>query len=190
LPSATAPLQLLASLSPSPPITVAAVEPFDRGLRASAGRGAADSVDAPGRAPAVNDHAASPSAPDPATLPVNGADATTSSQDPPAAAAEQETNPSPAEEAAGVPLPSSAAASDIAAVEGPADPAVVIESAGPHPDAKTAKTAGKKRARRRVAGRTHRMPNWRPGVANGFASPNSQDSMAAIGGPFVSPAAW
>jgi hypothetical protein len=185
LPSVTAPLQLLASLSPSLPITVAAVESFDRGLRLNP--------------PAANDLAATPSVPDPPTspLPANSIDATISSQETHAAAAEREANPSPAEEVAGASVPSSTAAPDIAAaVEGLADPAIETEPAGPetglvpgrleHPDAKTAKTARKKSARKHVASRRHRALNSR----FGFAIPDSQDSTGAIGGPFVSPAAW
>ena len=184
LPSATAPLQLLASLSPSPPITVVAVEPFDRGLRASA--------------PASNDHAASPSAPDQPTSPLTATstDATISSQEAHGVAAERVTNPLPAKEVAGASAPSSTAAPDIAAVEAPADPAVEIEPAGPatglvpgsleHRDAKAAKTARKKSVRRHVASSRHRPPN----SGFGFASPDSPDSSAAIGGPFVSPAGW
>jgi hypothetical protein len=185
LPSATAPLQLLASLSPSPPITVAAVEPFDRGLRANP--------------PAASDLAASPSAPDLPTspLPTNSVDATIPSQEAHAAVAERETNPSPAKELAGASEPSSTAGPDIAtAVEGPADPAVEAEPAGSetglvsrgleHSEAKTAKTARKKSARKHLASRRHRAPN--PGF--GFAVPDTQESTSAVGGPFVRPAGW
>jgi len=185
LPSATAPLQILASLSPSPPIAAAAVEPFDRGLRANP--------------PAANDLAASPSAgdpPQPSQLSGNSTDAATSSQEARATLVGRETNPSPAKEVADAPASSSTTAPDIVAVGGPADPAVEIEPAVPktglvprsieHSDEKTAKAARKKSARRHLASRRHRIPSSRLG----FAAPDSQDSTAAIGGPFVRPAGW
>ena len=182
LPSATAPLQILASLSPSPPMTVAAVEPFDRGLRANP--------------PAANDVAAGPSAGDPPSsqLAGNSTDAAAPSQEARATLVERETNPPPTKEIADAPASSSTAAPDVVAVGGPADEAVEIEPVGPktgpaarnleHDDAKTAKAARKRSAHRHLASRRHRAPISRLGVAG----PDSQDSTAAIGGPFVRPA--
>lgn len=202
LPSAAPPLQLVASVSPSPPIAAAEVEPFDRGARPSDPGGAVDLADTPARTTAANDQAASAPVGEPETPPVAANDAASS---PPVqgSAAERETNPPAADSAAGVPMPVPAPAPGVAAAEAPADQSVIIDEAGqqtefvpagvPQPAAKTAaKTAGKKKtARPHASAKARYARRAHPDVVSGTTVSDTQQSSSGIGGPFVSPGgAW
>jgi hypothetical protein len=196
LPSGAAPLQLLASLSPSPPIIVAAAEPLDRGLRTADTRAGVDLVDA--QAPS--------SEPETSPAPVSAnASATMAAQETQTSEPPHETNSSPADAAAAdtAPAPAAAPALGMAAVEAPASQSVMIEQAGQDTvlvpaslpaAANAAKTAAakkkKKTARTHLAAKTQRarQPVW--DGAEGLATSNTRESTSAIGGPFVSPAAW
>lgn len=216
LPSGSAPLQLLASISPSPPIAVAAVEPIERGLRAgdtSGGTGLAD-------APAASDREADTSSPEPetssavagnpsATAPVPAQEASPSE-------AEHETNPPDADATSHDSTPAPVPTPSVAAIEAPPEQLVLIEPEEPDgvlapasvpQAAETAaskgttkaadksaknKSAKKKTAHTHVAARTHTR-RQRPDSMDGFAGSNTAGFNAqesAIGGPFVSPAAW
>ncbi len=221
LPSGSAPLQLLASISPSPPIAVAAVGPIERGLRAGDTNGGAGLADAPTRAPAASDREADTPSPEPETSSgfagSASAPAPVPAQEAPASAAEHETNPPDADATSHDSAPAPVPAPSIAAIEAPPEQSVLIEpeeqdgvlapesvpqaaetaaSKGATKAAKSAKnrSAKKKTARTHVAARTHtRRP--RPDGMDGFASSNTarfntQETTSAIGGPFVSPAAW
>jgi hypothetical protein len=200
LPSAAPPLQLVASLSPSPPIAVAAVEPFDRGAPPSDPGG--DGADMPASTTAANVQAAGAPAPEPETLPVAVNDAVSS---PPAqgSAAELETNPPAVDSAAGVSTPAPAQAPGVAAAEAPADQSVIIDEAGqetefvpagvPQPAAKTtAKTAAKKKtARPHAPAKTRTVRRAHPDAVSATTGSDTQQSASGIGGPFVSPwGAW
>jgi hypothetical protein len=198
LPSAAPPLQLLASLSSSPPIAAAAVEPLNREAPPSDSRGAVDLADALARAPAANDQAAGTPAAEPETPPIAANDAT-SSPPTPDSEAERETNAPTAGAAAGVSTPAPADAPGVAAVEAPADQSVIIDEAGQEtefvppgvaqPAAKAAaKAAGKKRtARAHAAAKTRYAHRARLDGVSGVAGSDTQESSSAIGGPFVSP---
>jgi len=220
LPSGSAPLQLLASISPSPPIAVAAVEPIERGLRAGDARGEAALADAPARAPGASDREADTPSPEPETSSgvAGNPSAPAPVQEAPASEAEHETNPPDAEATSHDSAPAPVPAPSIAAIEAPPEQSVLIEPeeqdgvlapASVPQAAETAaskgatkaavksaknKSAKKKTAHTHVAARTHtRRP--RPDGMDGFASSNTagvniQESTSAIGGPFVSPAAW
>ena len=220
LPSGSAPLQLLASISPSPPIAVAAVEPIERGLRAGDTRGGAGLADAPTRAPAASDREADTPSPEPQTSSgVAGNPSATAepAQEAPAPAAEHETNPPDADATSHDSAPAPVPAPSVAAIEAPPEQSVLIEPeeqdgvlapASAPQAAETAASKGatkaaaksarkKKAAHTHVAARTHtRRP--RPDGMDGFASSNTagtarfntQELTSAIGGPFVSPAAW
>ena len=202
LPSAAPPLQLVATLSPLPPIAAAAVEPFDRGARPSDPGGATGLTDTPARTTAVNDQAAAAPAGEPEASPVATNDAASST---PAqgSAAERETNPPAADSAAGVSTSAPAPAPGVAAAEAPADQSVIIDEAKqetefvpaglPQPAAKTAakteaKTAGKKRtARAHAPAKTRTARVAHPDGASGTTASDTQQSSSGIGGPFVSP---
>jgi hypothetical protein len=216
LPSGSAPLQLLASISPSPPIAVAAVEPIERGLRAGDTSGGAGLADAPMRVPAASDREADTPSPEPQTSSgVEGnASALAPAQEAPASAAEHETNPPDADATSHDSAPAPVPAPSVAAIEAPPEQSVLIEPeeqdgvlapASVPQAAETAASKGatkaatksarkKKTAHTHVAARTHtRRP--RPDGMDGFANSNTagsntQESTSAIGGPFVSPAAW
>lgn len=218
LPSGSAPLQLLASISPSPPIAVAAVEPIERGLRAGDTRGGAGLAEAPARAPEASDREADTPSPEPETssgvADNPSATAPPPAQEAPASAAEHETSPPDADATSHDSAPAPAPAPSVAAIEAPSEQPVLIEPEEPDgvlapasvpPAADTAASKGakkaaaksarkKKTAHTHVAARTHtRRP--RPGGTDGFASSNTagfntQESTSAIGGPFVSPAGW
>ncbi len=204
LPSAAPPLQLLASISASPPITIAAVEPFDRGLRASDSRGAVELADAPARMSAASDHAASTSAAEPEASPVAANNPSAAplpqAQD---SEAEHQTSPPAADVAAAVSAPASAAVvPGVAVVEAPADQSIMIDEAGqetefvstgvPEAPAKAAAKAARKKkiARPHAASKTHHARKARPDGVDGFASSNTQETSSAVGGPFVSPLGW
>jgi hypothetical protein len=220
LPSGSAPLQLLASISPSPPIAVAAVEPIERGLRAGDTRGEAALTDGPARAPAASDGEAGAPSPEPETASgVAGNPSATASapaQEARASEAEHETNPPDADATSHDSAPAPVPAPSVAAIEAPPEQSVLMEpeeqdgvlvpasvpqaaetAASKGATKAAAKSAKKKSARRHVAAKTHtRRP--RPDGMDGFASSNTagtgrfntQESTSAIGGPFVSPAAW
>lgn len=218
LPSGSAPLQLLASISPSPPIAVAAVEPIERGLRAGDARGEAALADASARTQGASDREADTPSPEPETSSgVAGNPSATASapvQEASASETEHETNPPDADATSHDSAPAPVPAPSVAAIEAPPEQSVLIEpeeqdgvlapasvpqaaeTAASKAAAKSAKnkSAKKKTARTHVAARTHtRRP--RPDGMDGFASSNiarfnTQESTSAIGGPFVSPAAW
>jgi hypothetical protein len=222
LPSGSAPLQLLASISPLSPIAVAAVEPIERGLRAGDTRGLAD---APAQAPAASDREADTPSPDPETWSgvAGNPSAPAPAQEASASEAEHETNPPDADATSHDSAPAPVPAPSVAAIEAPPEQSVLIEQeeqdgvlapasvpqaaetaaskGATKAAAKSAKnrSAKKKTAHTHVAARTHtRRP--RPDGMDGFASSNTagsntarfntQESTSAIGGPFVSPAAW
>jgi hypothetical protein len=218
LPSGSAPLQLLASISPSPPIAVAAVEPIERGLRAGDTRGLAD---APAQAPAASDREADTPSPEPETSSGVAGNpspmASAPAQEAPASAAELETNTPDADatshDSAAAPVP----APSIAAIEAPPEQSVLIEpeeqngvlapasvpQAAETAASKGATKAAAKSARKKKTVHTHvaartRTRRPRPDGMDGFAGSNTAGFNAAgfnaqesaIGGPFVSPAAW
>jgi hypothetical protein len=201
LPSAAPPLQLVATLSPAPPIAAAAVEPFDRGVWPSDPGGAVDLADAPARAPAVNDQAAGVPAGEPETPPVAANDSA-SSPSGQGSAAEREADPPAADSAAGVSTPAPAQTPGVAAAEAP-DQSVIIDEAKqetefvpaglPQPAAKTAakreaKTAGKKKAERpHTPAKTRFARGAHPDAVSATTVSDSQQSSSGIGGPFVSP---
>jgi hypothetical protein len=203
--SAAPPLRLLASLSPSPPIMVAAVEPFDREARPSEPSGAVDLADASARTLPANDQVTAAPAAEPDAPPVAANDVTSSPSSPssppaPDADAERETEAPPASVATGASSPDPAQAPSIAAVPAPADQSVVIDEAGqetefvpaalPRPAAKPAKAAAKskrKTARAHAAAKTRHARRALPSAPSGVAGSTTQESPPAIGGPFVSP---
>jgi hypothetical protein len=215
LPSGSAPLQLLASISPSPPIAVAAVEPIERGLRAGDTSGGAGLADAPTRAPAASDREADTPSPEPETSSgVAGNPSATASapaQETSASETEHETKPPDADATSHDSAPAPVPGPSIAAIEAPPEQSVLIEpeerdgvlapaSVPRAPEtavskgATKAKSAKKKTAHTHVAARTHTRRPRTDGM-DGFASSNTagsntQESTSAIGGPFVSPAAW
>ena len=218
LPSGSAPLQLLASISPSPPIAVAAVEPIERGLRAGDARGEAALTDVPARAPAASDGEAGAPSPGPETSSgvAGNPSATAPAQEASASEAEHETKPPDADATSHDSAPAPVPGPSIAAIEAPPEQSVLIEpeeqdgvlapasvpqatETAASKGATKAKSAKKKTAHTHVAARTH-MRRPRPDGMDGFASSNTagvntarfntQESSSAIGGPFVSPAAW
>jgi hypothetical protein len=207
LPSGAAPLQLLASISPWPPIiVVAAVESLDRGLRTADTRAGVDLVDAQAHAPTASDRAAGAPVAEPETSAPASADAsaTVAAQETRAPEPQRETSSPAAEAAVGDTAPAPAAASapalGMAAVEAPASQSVMIERAGqdtllvpaslPAAPVKATKTAATKKKHTRLAAKAHRTrrPVWE--VTDGLATANTRESTSAVGGPFVSPAAW
>jgi hypothetical protein len=225
LPSGSAPLQLLASISPSPPIAVAAVEPIERGLRAGDTSGGTGLADAPARAPAASDREADTSSPEPETSSAvagnPSATAPVPAQEAPASAAEHEADPPDADATSQDSTPAPVPTSSVAAIEAPPEQSVLIEPEEPDgvlapasvpPAAETAaskgatkaaatsaknKSAKKKTAHTHVAARTRTRRPRLDGI-DGFAGSNTAGSNtagfnaqeSAIGGPFVSPAAW
>jgi hypothetical protein len=200
--SAAPPLRLLASLSPSPPIMVAAVEPFDREARPNEPSGAVDLADASARTLPASDQVTATPAAEAEAAPVAAKDATSSPPLPPApdADAEGETVAPPASVAAGASSPDPAQAPSIAAVPAPADQSVVIDEAGqetefvpaalPRPAAKPAKAAAKskrKTARAHAAAKIRYARRSPPSAPSGVASSTTPEPSPAIGGPFVSP---
>jgi hypothetical protein len=219
LPSGSAPLQLLASISPSPPIAVAAVESIERGLRAGDTRGGAGLADAP----AASDREADTPSPEPQTSSgVEGnasATAPAPAQEALAPAAEHETNPPDADATSHDSAPAPVPAPSVTAIEAPPEQSVLIEpeeqdgvlapasvpQAAETAASKGATKAAAKSARKKKTVHTHvaartRTRRPRPDGMDGFASSNTagsntarfntQESTSAIGGPFVSPAAW
>jgi hypothetical protein len=204
LPPGAAPLQLLASISPSPPIIVAAVEPPDRGLRTGETHAGADLADAQPRASSASDRAtgAPSTEAETAAAPVSNASATMAAPPTQTATPPQETTSLAADRAAAAnPALAPAPAPGVAAVEAPADQSVMVEQAGqdtvlvpaslPVPAARTATAARKKKkktAHTRLADKTHHPPVPPRASTEGFANSNAQE--LPVGGPFVSPAAW
>ena len=135
LPSGSAPLQLLASISPSPPIAVAAVEPIERGLRAGDTSGGTGLADAPARAPAASDREADTSSPEPETSSAvagnPSATAPVPAQEAPASAAEHETNPPDADATSQDSTPAPVPTPSVAAIEAPPEQSVLIEPEEP-----------------------------------------------------------
>jgi hypothetical protein len=216
LPSGSAPLQLLASISPSPPIAVAAVEPIERGLRAGGTHGGAGLADAPARTPEASDREADTPSPEPEmSSGVAGNPSATAPaapvQEASASAAEHETSPPDADATNHDSAPAPVRAASVAAIEAPPEQPVLIEPEEPGgvlapadvpqgadtAASKGAKKAAAKSARKKKTTHTHvarthtRRP--RPGGIDGFAGSNTagfNTQESAIGGPFVSPAAW
>jgi hypothetical protein len=201
--SAAPPLRLLASLSPSPPIMVAAVEPFDREARPSEPSGAVDLAAASARTLPANDQVAATPAAEPEAAPAAAKDATSPPPSPPTpptpdADAERETVAPAPSVATGTSTPDPAQGPGIAAVPAPADQSVVIDEAGqetefvpaalPRPAAKPARTTAKRKtARAHAAAKTRHARRAPPSAPSGVASSTTQASPPAIGGPFVSP---